>query len=213
MGRGKEAIGAKQVIDQGAGGGGLDAGPDYRQSSHFQAPLQPLHDSRSSSEKGFAVGDSQKHQETCRVVQPASQFRRRSIMQYPICIEWGDENTAIGIQIPDIPGAVTAGDSFEDAYNAAVEVAHILLQEIAADGESIPMPTSASAHRSNPDFADMGWGMLELDISPYLGKTEKVNVTLPGYVIQRIDRYVREHNVKSRSSFLADAAMEKLVRY
>jgi hypothetical protein len=30
-------------------------------------------------------------------------------------------------------------------------------------------------------------------------------------VIQRIDRYVREHNVKSRSSFLADAAMEKLL--
>ena len=134
-------------------------------------------------------------------------------MQYPICIEWGDENTAIGIQIPDIPGAVTAGDTFEDAYNAAVEIAHIMLQEIMADGESIPMPTSAAAHRENPEFADMGWGMLELDISPYLGKTEKVNVTLPGYVIQRIDRYVREHNVKSRSSFLADAAMEKLVRY
>ncbi|MFG6206925.1 type II toxin-antitoxin system HicB family antitoxin [Pseudomonas retamae] len=136
-------------------------------------------------------------------------------MQYPICIEWGDENTAIGIQIPDIPGAVTAGDTFEDAYNAAVEVAHIMLQEIAAAGEPIPLPTSASAsaHRSNADFAEMGWGMLELDISPYLGKTEKVNVTLPGYVIQRIDRYVREHNVKSRSSFLADAAMEKLVRY
>jgi len=108
---------------------------------------------------------------------------------------------------------VTAGDTFEDAYNAAVEVAHIMLQEIAAAGEPIPLPTSASAHRSNADFAAMGWGMLELDISPYLGKTEKVNVTLPGYVIQRIDRYVREHNVKSRSSFLADAAMEKLVRY
>ena len=96
---------------------------------------------------------------------------------------------------------------------ALFDIAHILLQEIAADGATIPMPTSAAEHRGNPEFANMGWGMLELDISPYLGKTEKVNVTLPGYVIQRIDRYVREHNVKSRSSFLADAAMEKLVRY
>jgi predicted RNase H-like HicB family nuclease len=34
-------------------------------------------------------------------------------MQYPICIEWGDDFTATGIQIPDIPGAATAGDSFE----------------------------------------------------------------------------------------------------
>ncbi|MGC3342443.1 type II toxin-antitoxin system HicB family antitoxin, partial [Enterococcus faecalis] len=84
-----------------------------------------------------------------------------------------------------------AGDSFEEAYNAAVEVAHILLQEIAAEGRVIPMPTSVAAHHDNEEYAGMGWGMLELDISPYLGKTEKVNVTLPGYVIQRIDRYVR----------------------
>ena len=27
-------------------------------------------------------------------------------MQYPICIEWGDDFTATGIQIPDIPGAL-----------------------------------------------------------------------------------------------------------
>ncbi|MBH3423380.1 MULTISPECIES: type II toxin-antitoxin system HicB family antitoxin [Pseudomonas] len=133
-------------------------------------------------------------------------------MQYPICIEWGDDFTATGIQIPDIPGAVTAGDSFEEAYNAAVEVAHILLQEMASEGQAIPMPTSVAAYHSHEEYAGMGWGMLELDISPYLGKTEKVNVTLPGYVIQRIDRYVREHKVKSRSSFLADAALEKLVR-
>lgn len=133
-------------------------------------------------------------------------------MQYPICIEWGDESIAVGIQIPDIPGAVTAGDTFEEAYAAAVEVAHIMLEELASAGASLPMPTSAATHRNNPDFAAMGWGMLEIDITPYLGKTEKVNVTLPGFVVQRIDRFVRDHNVKSRSSFLADAAMEKLGR-
>ena len=133
-------------------------------------------------------------------------------MQYPICIEWGDDFTATGIQIPDIPGAVTAGDSFEEAYNAAVEVAHIMLQEMASEGRAIPMPTSVAAHHGNEEYAGMGWGMLDIDVAPYLGKTEKVNVTLPGYVIQRIDRFVREHNIKSRSSFLADAAMEKLGR-
>lgn len=92
-------------------------------------------------------------------------------MHYPICIEWGDDNTATGIQIPDIPGAVTAGDTFEEAYAAAIEVAHIMLEEIAGNGEPIPMPTRAAVHRSNPDFAGMGWGMLEIDIAPYLGMT------------------------------------------
>ncbi|UFH48745.1 type II toxin-antitoxin system HicB family antitoxin [Pseudomonas sp. KNUC1026] len=133
-------------------------------------------------------------------------------MQYPICIEWGDKHTATGIQIPDIPGAATAGDTFEDAYRAAVEVAHLMLEQIMNNGEEIPLPTSAAAHRANPEFAHMGWGLLDIDITPYLGHVEKINVTLPGKVIQRIDRFVREHNVKSRSSFLAEAALEKLNR-
>jgi predicted RNase H-like HicB family nuclease len=36
-------------------------------------------------------------------------------VHYPIIIEWGDERTATGIEIPDIPGAVNAGDTFEEA--------------------------------------------------------------------------------------------------
>ncbi|WP_323165994.1 type II toxin-antitoxin system HicB family antitoxin [Pseudomonas bubulae] len=95
---------------------------------------------------------------------------------------------------------------------AAAEFAHIMLEDIAANGGAIPMPSSIEQLRSNPEFARMGFGMLEIDITPYLGKTEKVNVTLPGFVIQQIDRFVRDHNIKSRSSFLADAAMEKLGR-
>ncbi|MBD8473757.1 type II toxin-antitoxin system HicB family antitoxin [Pseudomonas sp. CFBP 8770] len=133
-------------------------------------------------------------------------------MRYPICIEWSDENTAVGIQVPDIPGAITAGDTFEEAYSAAIEIAHIMLQDIATRGASVPLPSAMSGLRSDPEYADMGWGMLDVDITPYLGKTEKVNVTLPGFVISQIDRFVREHNVKSRSSFLTDAALEKLGR-
>ncbi|QEN47281.1 hypothetical protein CLA18_12495 [Pseudomonas protegens] len=63
-------------------------------------------------------------------------------------------------------------------------------------------------HIPHPDFADMGWGMLNIDITPYLGKTEKLNLTLPDYVIQQIDRFVREHNIKNRPPFLTDAALK-----
>jgi predicted RNase H-like HicB family nuclease len=57
-------------------------------------------------------------------------------VHYPIIIEWGDDRAAIGIQIPDIPGAVTAGDTLEEAYNAAIEVAQILLQKMGFFTES-----------------------------------------------------------------------------
>ena len=131
-------------------------------------------------------------------------------MKFPIAIEWGDDTTATGIQLPDIPRAVTAGDSLEEAYDAAIEVAHIMLESMAEQGEMIPMPSSVKALRSRPEYSGMGWGMIEIDLTPYLGKTEKVNITLPGVVIRRIDRYVEQHGIRSRSSFLAQAALEKL---
>lgn len=133
-------------------------------------------------------------------------------MQYPIAIEWGDDTTAFGIQIPDIPDAATAGDTFEDAYRAAVEIAHLRLQEIVEEGGTVPLPHPLAAHRNNPEFEGHGWGMLDIDVTPYMGRTEKVNVTLPGMVVRKIDTYVQTHGVKSRSAFLADAAMEKLER-
>ncbi|KAA5843587.1 hypothetical protein F2A38_09975 [Pseudomonas chlororaphis] len=79
-------------------------------------------------------------------------------MQYPICIEWGDEHTATGIQIPDIPSAVTAGDTFEAAYSAAIEIAHVMLEELAREGQAIRLPSPTGTHRANPDFEGMGWG-------------------------------------------------------
>lgn len=83
------------------------------------------------------------------------------------------------------------------------------LEDVVSHGQPLPMPTSARNLHDHPDYEDMGWGMLEIDVTPYLGKTEKVNVTLPGFVIQRTDQYVRDHNIQRRSSFLADAALEK----
>lgn len=131
-------------------------------------------------------------------------------MQYPVAIEWGNENTATGIVIPDIPGTHTAGDSVEEAYAMAVEVAHIQLEELAANDQEIPLPSRIEELKKRPEYAGHGWGIVDIDVTPYLGKTEKVNVTLPGIVIRKIDAYVNLHGIKSRSAFLANAAIEKL---
>ncbi|MDC8802545.1 type II toxin-antitoxin system HicB family antitoxin [Halomonas pacifica] len=134
-------------------------------------------------------------------------------MQYPIAIEWGDENTATGIIFPDIPGAITAGDTIEQAYELAVEAAHIQLEELSNNGQQIPKPRSIAEHRDNPEFAGWGWGLVEIDLTPYLGKAEKVNVTLPGRLVKQIDDYVSVHGIKSRSAFLARAAQHELERH
>lgn len=131
-------------------------------------------------------------------------------MYYPVAIEWGDENTATGIVIPDIEGAITAGDSVEEALKMAIEVVCIKLEELRDAGEAIPFPSDINILKQRPEFSGWGWGIIEIDVAPYLGKTEKINVTLPGSVINQIDNYVSTHGLRSRSAFLANAALEKL---
>jgi hypothetical protein len=53
-------------------------------------------------------------------------------------------------------------DTFEEAYDAAIEIVQILLQKIRAEGLQIPLPTSVNTHRDNPEFAGRGWGMLKI---------------------------------------------------
>lgn len=45
----------------------------------------------------------------------------------------------------------------------------------------------------------------------YMGKAEKLNITLPGHLLARIDAHVKNHpEHKSRSGFLAEAALRVL---
>lgn len=76
-----------------------------------------------------------------------------------------------------------------------------------------PIPTAIQQHLDNPDYADWEWAAVEIDMTPYLGKSHKVNVTLPDLLIKRIDSAVARHGkFKSRSGFLARAALHELER-
>lgn len=98
-------------------------------------------------------------------------------MNYPICIEWGSQITATGIQIPDIPGAIAAGDTFKCACRNALDIAHLMLEDIALGGSDLPMPLPIAHHRSNVEFAGMDWTLLEIDLSPYTKDSSKTGNT------------------------------------
>lgn len=132
-------------------------------------------------------------------------------MFYPIAIEPGDDTHAFGVVVPDIPGCFSAGDSFEQALVNAREAIEFHLEGLCEDGQPIPQANPVQAHYSNPDFAGWVWALVEVDITPYLGKSQKVNVTLPDVLIKRIDDTVaRQPIYKSRSGFLAQAALHEL---
>ncbi|WP_035052770.1 type II toxin-antitoxin system HicB family antitoxin [Andreprevotia chitinilytica] len=126
-------------------------------------------------------------------------------MHYPIAIEPGDETHAFGVTVPDLPGCFSAGDTLDEAIANAREAIDLHLEGLAEDEATIPQAGTIASHYAKPEFAGYVWGVVEIDISRYLGKAEKINVTLPGRLIRRIDALTT-----NRSGWLAEAALEKL---
>lgn len=136
-------------------------------------------------------------------------------MLFPIAIERGDDAHAFGVVVPDLPGCFSAGDTLDEALANVREAIDLHLAGLADDEQEIPSGSEVSAHVDNPDYAGFIWAVVDMDITRYLGKAEKVNVTLPGNLIRRIDAAVKAGAVSGqagRSGYLAQAALEKLKR-
>ena len=65
-----------------------------------------------------------------------------------------DAGTSYGVSFPDVPGCVSAGDTFEEAVaNAAEALAgHLSLME--KDADPMPVPRSFEQLRRDPQFLD-----------------------------------------------------------
>ncbi len=116
-----------------------------------------------------------------------------------------------GVEVPDIPGCFSAGEDLDNAIAMAREAIEGHLELLAQDQQEIPKASLVSVHAANPAYAGCTWALIDIDITRYLGKAEKLNITLPAYLLTRIDAYVQNHpEHKSRSGFLAEAALRIL---
>ena len=133
-------------------------------------------------------------------------------MLYPIAVEKGSETEAYGVIVPDIQGCFSAGDTFEEALENIKEAIAGHLEILADNDEDIPLASEVSKFLDDKDYLNMIWAVVDIDVSRYLGRAEKINVTLPSRLIHLIDDKVKKDSrFKSRSAFLA-ASAEKLLR-
>ena len=134
-------------------------------------------------------------------------------MLYPIAIEPGDEQHAYGVTVPDLPGCFSAGDTMEEAIAKAKEAITGHIEILVEKGWDIPAVSSVRELATDPEFAGYTWAMVDIDVTRLLGGSEKINVTLPKSLIDRIDRCVSTHpEFKSRSGFLAQVALERIAK-
>jgi predicted RNase H-like HicB family nuclease len=135
-------------------------------------------------------------------------------MLYPIAIEPGDDSRAFGVVVPDIPGCFSAGDTLDEAIANARVAIDFHLDGLAEDNAEIPVASSFAKHQANPEYAGWIWAVVEVDVTRYLGKAEKINITLPASLIRRIDEFVSRHpEYRSRSGFLAQSALDRITHH
>ncbi len=91
-------------------------------------------------------------------------------MKFPIAIEPGDETTAFGVVVPDLPGRFSAGDTLEEAYANAAEAIDLWVETALDADQTIPAPGSLQALRRDPELAGWILDVVEVDFSGLFGQ-------------------------------------------
>ncbi|MAG75749.1 MAG: HicB family protein [Colwelliaceae bacterium] len=131
-------------------------------------------------------------------------------MLYPVAMTQLEEGN-VEIEVPDLPGCRCRSVSVENGVIDIKKSINDHLMILAEYGEKIPEPSSIFSLKEKGETDQNIWAFVEIDITPYLGKSQKINVTLPELLIKQIDdRVAKSERYKSRSGFIAIACYAEL---
>jgi len=122
-----------------------------------------------------------------------------------------DDGRRYGATVPDLPGCFSGGDDLDEALESVREAIDLHVEGLLEEGAAVPERQPIADHQANPDYAGGLWAVVDVPVEKYLGPAEKINITVPRLVLQRIDDYARRHG-QSRSGFLVEAARAAMQR-
>lgn len=84
------------------------------------------------------------------------------------------------------------------------------ISAIIEDGEEVTVNSSKIEDLiANPDYEGAIWAFVEVDLSKLDSRPERINISLPRFVLHKIDSYVEARH-ETRSGFLARVALEAI---
>lgn len=130
---------------------------------------------------------------------------------------YDDKNVNYQVSVPDLPGCSVTEKTIDLGMEAITKSIKSHLAILAEYGEKVPSAKGLESHRKNYmlenpyTFSQAFWAIVSIDITPYLGKSHKINVTLPELLIAQIDDKVsKSAEYKTRSGFIASACFAEL---
>lgn len=124
---------------------------------------------------------------------------------YPVVV-YKDPESDYGMEVPDLPGCYSAGATLSEALEETREAIYTHLEGMAKDGEVAPEPSDLSVIQASGDYLNAtAFAVVEVDLNKVSAETERVNITLPKWLISSIDA-----SETNRSRFLAESAIKAL---
>lgn len=140
-------------------------------------------------------------------------------MKYAIVFEEDEKLARYKVLVPDLPGCSANSKNIDYGMDEITKVIQSHLSILAEYGERVPNAGSMESHRKkymldNPHtYSKAFWAIINIDITPFLGKSHKINVTLPELLIAQIDEKVsKSSDYKTRSGFIANACFAELAK-
>jgi len=135
-------------------------------------------------------------------------------MKYYGIVEIDTDRSASGY-FPDVPGCFFAGDDLHDAYLDAESAIEAHFEMTAEKGMEIPQSNGVPVIDASTFHLEKGHIIMmievNVDVTKYLGKSERINITMPHLLIEKIDKAVgQDSRYTSRSHFIAEAARKEL---
>lgn len=128
-------------------------------------------------------------------------------MKYPIAIEPGNDTTAWGVVVPDLPGCFSAADDgIDQAIENAKEAIALWIEEAISNGESIPMPSSITDLQKSGEYEGWIWAIAEVDPALIDDTVERVNITLPRRILALLDQRAKSAG-ETRSGYIAQMTL------
>ena len=132
------------------------------------------------------------------------------VKSYPAILE--PTKDGYSVFFPDLPGAISAGDDYEDAIKNAEECLSLHLYGMITDSEKLPKPSNMSKILKGLDKGELAT-LIHPDIFGVKARQEdkaiRVNISLPKSLLEAIDSRAHQLGI-DRSKLIQKAAKEAI---
>ncbi|MBW2699765.1 MAG: type II toxin-antitoxin system HicB family antitoxin [Deltaproteobacteria bacterium] len=113
-----------------------------------------------------------------------------------------DEDSIFGVEFPDFPGCISAGNTLDKAFANAREALELHTKGMLEDGEAMPTPSVLEKIQTRAEAKDTVPVLIEVSIAH---KNKRINITMDERLLKRVDSFAAASGT-TRSAFLATAA-------